>query len=148
LKHGWQLIERGKHFSRRPGCVARPAVTGQEGAPLDFISYHARGHNEVAEGRVRMGLARHLRDVDKGLQPIKRLRCPVNSSERQSVSLQEALFNVRKHSAARQVLVRFLSEQGLSKLIIEDDGQGFPSGRHCHPHPGEAGRSCPRCLAG
>ncbi len=44
--------------------------------------------------------------------------------------VQEALFNVRKHSGARQVLVRFLCEQGLSKLIIEDDGQGFQfSGR-------------------
>ncbi len=39
--------------------------------------------------------------------------------------VQEALFNVRKHSGARHVLVRFLSQQGLSKLIIEDDGRGF-----------------------
>jgi len=44
--------------------------------------------------------------------------------------VQEALFNVRKHSGASQVLVRFLSEPGLNKLIIEDDGQGFQfSGR-------------------
>jgi signal transduction histidine kinase len=44
--------------------------------------------------------------------------------------VQEALINVRKHSGARQVLVRFLSQQGLSKLIIEDDGRGFEfSGR-------------------
>jgi len=45
-------------------------ATGQEGAPLDFISYHAKGRPEVAEGRVRMGLARHLQDVDNGLQVI------------------------------------------------------------------------------
>jgi len=45
-------------------------ATGQEGAPLDFISYHAKGRPDVAEGRVRMGLARHLQDVDKGLQVI------------------------------------------------------------------------------
>jgi signal transduction histidine kinase len=44
--------------------------------------------------------------------------------------VQEALFNVRKHSGARQVLVRFSSQQGSSRLIIEDDGRGFPfSGR-------------------
>ena len=44
--------------------------------------------------------------------------------------VQEALFNVRKHSGARHVLVRFLADQGLSKLIIEDDGRGFEfSGR-------------------
>jgi xylan 1,4-beta-xylosidase len=45
-------------------------ATGREGAPLDFISFHAKGRPEVAEGRVRMGLARHLQDVDKGLQVI------------------------------------------------------------------------------
>jgi signal transduction histidine kinase len=44
--------------------------------------------------------------------------------------VQEALFNVRKHSGARQVLVRFVAEPGLTKLVIEDDGQGFEfSGR-------------------
>jgi len=45
-------------------------ATGGEGAPLDFISYHAKGRPEVAEGRVRMGLARHLQDVDTGLAVI------------------------------------------------------------------------------
>ncbi len=44
--------------------------------------------------------------------------------------LQEALVNVRKHSHARNVLVRFAAEDGLWKLVIEDDGRGFEfSGR-------------------
>ena len=44
--------------------------------------------------------------------------------------VREALFNVRKHSGARHVLVRLSSQPGLSKLIIEDDGRGFEfSGR-------------------
>ncbi|PYU96678.1 MAG: hypothetical protein DMG25_01240 [Acidobacteria bacterium] len=44
--------------------------------------------------------------------------------------LQEALVNVRKHSHARSVLVRFAAEGGLWKLVIEDDGRGFEfSGR-------------------
>jgi signal transduction histidine kinase len=44
--------------------------------------------------------------------------------------LQEALVNVRKHSHARSVLVRFAAEDGLWKLMIEDDGRGFEfSGR-------------------
>ena len=44
--------------------------------------------------------------------------------------LQEALVNVRKHSHARSVLVRFAAEDGLWKLVIEDDGRGFEfSGR-------------------
>ncbi len=40
--------------------------------------------------------------------------------------LQEALVNVRKHSGARSVLIRLMSQEGqLWKLIVEDDGQGF-----------------------
>jgi signal transduction histidine kinase len=44
--------------------------------------------------------------------------------------VQEALVNVRKHSQARQVVVRFGSHNGSWKVEIEDDGRGFPfSGR-------------------
>jgi xylan 1,4-beta-xylosidase len=43
-------------------------VTGGKGAPLDFVSYHAKGSPEVVEGHVRMGLARNLRDVEVGLK--------------------------------------------------------------------------------
>ena len=39
--------------------------------------------------------------------------------------LQEALVNVRKHSGARKVLVRFGRENGAWKLVVEDDGCGF-----------------------
>jgi signal transduction histidine kinase len=39
--------------------------------------------------------------------------------------VQEALANVRKHSTARHVLVRFDSQDGLWRLVIDDDGRGF-----------------------
>src|SRR5208337_4409737 len=39
--------------------------------------------------------------------------------------LQPALVNVRCHSGARKVLVRFGRENGTWKLIVEDDGCGF-----------------------
>ncbi len=39
--------------------------------------------------------------------------------------VQEALVNVRKHSRARNVLVRLTSEDHTCSLVIEDDGQGF-----------------------
>ncbi len=45
-------------------------VTGKPGAPLDFISFHAKGSPEVKDGRVQMGLAHELRDVDEGLKMI------------------------------------------------------------------------------
>jgi xylan 1,4-beta-xylosidase len=36
------------------------------GAPLDFISYHAKGQPKVVDGRVRMGIAKNIEDVEKG----------------------------------------------------------------------------------
>jgi signal transduction histidine kinase len=40
--------------------------------------------------------------------------------------VQELLTNIRKHSGARNGLVRFGRYRGIWKLTIEDDGQGFP----------------------
>jgi signal transduction histidine kinase len=43
---------------------------------------------------------------------------------------QEALVNVRKHSGARNVIVRFSIEDGAGRLVVDDDGRGFDfSGR-------------------
>ena len=39
--------------------------------------------------------------------------------------VQEALVNVRKHSRARNVVVKFDAQEGLWKLVIDDDGRGF-----------------------
>ena len=39
--------------------------------------------------------------------------------------VQEALVNVRKHSQARNVLVRLSGDRGKYTLVIEDDGRGF-----------------------
>ena len=39
--------------------------------------------------------------------------------------VQEALVNVRKHSRARNVLVRLTNSEQTCTLVIEDDGQGF-----------------------
>jgi signal transduction histidine kinase len=40
--------------------------------------------------------------------------------------VQEALVNVRRHSGARSAMVRFGAQNGCWKLIIDDDGRGFP----------------------
>jgi signal transduction histidine kinase len=39
--------------------------------------------------------------------------------------VQEALVNVRKHSHARNVLVRLTADNGTCSLVVEDDGLGF-----------------------
>jgi signal transduction histidine kinase len=45
--------------------------------------------------------------------------------------VQEGLVNARKHSRARHVLVRLMTNADHWTLTIEDDGKGFPfSGRH------------------
>lgn len=46
------------------------AVTGKRGAPLDFISYHAKGSPQVVEGHVRMGLRKEMTDVQRGMEVI------------------------------------------------------------------------------
>lgn len=40
--------------------------------------------------------------------------------------VQEALVNIRKHSGARSAIVRFGAQDGWWKLVINDDGNGFP----------------------
>jgi len=40
--------------------------------------------------------------------------------------VQESLVNVRKHSGARNVLVRLAQRSGNLQLSVEDDGKGFP----------------------
>jgi signal transduction histidine kinase len=40
--------------------------------------------------------------------------------------VQEGLVNIRKHSGAQSAVVRFGSQNGSWKLVIDDDGKGFP----------------------
>ncbi len=49
-------------------AIGKNYATGKTGAPLDFISFHAKGSPEVKDGAVRMGLAHQLRDVEEGLK--------------------------------------------------------------------------------
>lgn len=41
-------------------------ATGKVGTPLDFVSFHAKGAPTFTEGHVRMGIADHLREIDRG----------------------------------------------------------------------------------
>jgi xylan 1,4-beta-xylosidase len=43
------------------------AVTGAVGAPLDFITYHAKGQPQVVEGHVRMGISKNTADAAQGM---------------------------------------------------------------------------------
>jgi xylan 1,4-beta-xylosidase len=49
-------------------ATGKNAVTGAVGAPLDFITYHAKGQPSVADGHVRMGVWKNIADAAKGFQ--------------------------------------------------------------------------------
>jgi xylan 1,4-beta-xylosidase len=61
------------------------AHCAKSGAPLDFISYHAKGSPHVVEGHVQMGLSREMLDVQKGLEIVNEFpqytRLPIVLSE-------------------------------------------------------------------
>jgi len=46
------------------------AATGGVGAPLDFISYHPKGHPTVVDGHVVMSIATQLRAVERGMKVV------------------------------------------------------------------------------
>jgi len=55
--------------------------------------------------------------------------------------VQEGLVNVRKHSEARHVLVRLVSNGEKWSLTVEDDGKGFPfAGRYNQQQMEQAGK--------
>ena len=43
-------------------------ATGQRGAPLDFVTFHAKGAPRVVDGHVRMGIANQLKAISNGFQ--------------------------------------------------------------------------------
>jgi xylan 1,4-beta-xylosidase len=57
LRQFLQHCAEGKNFA-----------TGKAGAPLEFITFHAKGVPQVVDGRLQMGLENELRDVDRGLE--------------------------------------------------------------------------------
>ena len=46
------------------------AATGVTGAPLDFISYHPKGHPKVVDGHVVMSIATQLRATERGMKVV------------------------------------------------------------------------------
>jgi signal transduction histidine kinase len=61
---------------------------------------------------------------------LERIELPQKVCRELARIVQESLVNVRKHSGARNVLVRLAQRSGNLQLTVEDDGRGFPfSGR-------------------
>jgi xylan 1,4-beta-xylosidase len=67
-------VEHGSVFLRQflEHCSkGQNAATGAVGAPLDFITYHAKGQTSVVEGKARMGVAKNINDTLQGFQIVR-----------------------------------------------------------------------------
>lgn len=49
----------------------RNYATGGQGAPLDFISFHAKGHPSVVNGHVAMGISAEMKDAADGFDIVR-----------------------------------------------------------------------------
>ncbi len=47
-------------------------MTGKKGAPLDFISFHAKGKATSVDGHVELDVGANLRDIDQGFEIIEK----------------------------------------------------------------------------
>ena len=85
---------------------------------LDFLTDH------VDKFRRQTGIAATF------ISELERVMLPARTCAELARIVQEALVNVRRHSQARNVVVRFSREASCWKLVIDDDGCGFSfSGR-------------------
>lgn len=92
-------------------------------------------HDTVERFQRETGIsARFVADVEELDMPQKVCRELVRI-------VQEGLVNVRKHSRARNALIRLGSSQSQWSLILEDDGKGFPfTGRYTQQQLDEIGK--------
>lgn len=85
-------------------------------APKRFLDYLA---NTVERFGRDAGIAARF------ISPFEEVAIPPRICSEVARIVQEALVNVRKHSQARNVMVRFDSQDGSWRLVIDDDGRGF-----------------------
>jgi len=60
------------------------------------------------------------------LSELQEVTMPAATCRELARVVQEGLVNIRKHSGAHSAVVRFGAQNGHWKLVIDDDGRGFP----------------------
>ncbi len=120
-------ITRVQHLLRREILNLRELI--QQMKPLQLDSHQLLRSLDDIVNRFRRETGISARFVCE----LEEVALPARVCTEIARVLQEALVNVRKHSEARNVLVRFEREDGHCKLVIDDDGRGFEfSGRLSH----------------
>jgi signal transduction histidine kinase len=125
---------------RRNGTVA-PAAAEELERIQELLHHEAAGMRELVHGLRSRGLAPSqlvdsLRAIVEGFREetgisacfvsqCKEIKLPPLVCREVAQILREALVNVRKHSGAHNVEVRFEQQNGDCKLLIDDDGRGF-----------------------
>lgn len=77
----------------------RNFATGKTGAPLDYISFHAKGRPVVVDGHVRMGSDKQMNDVSKGFEivasfpTLKKLPIIIGESDPEGCAACSVRFN-------------------------------------------------------
>ncbi|MGA3201295.1 MAG: beta-xylosidase [Bryobacteraceae bacterium] len=101
----------------------RNAATGKTGAPLDFITYHAKGRPTVADGHVRMGISKNAEDVVKGFQIVaafpKFKSLPIILSESDPEGCAACSARVYPQNAYRNGSLYASYEAAMMKNILE-----------------------------
>ncbi|MBZ0258323.1 beta-xylosidase, partial [bacterium] len=64
----WDVSEKFLRTFLTHCASGKNYVTGEAGAPLDFIAFHAKGAPTLVDGVVRMDLGRQLRDIASGFK--------------------------------------------------------------------------------
>jgi signal transduction histidine kinase len=88
---------------------------------------------------------------DTGLQAsfvssLEEVTLPPHVANELARIVQEALVNARKHSGARNIVVRFDGADGAWKLVIDDDGRGFDFSGHFSQSELDAARKGPLVI--
>jgi PAS domain S-box-containing protein len=106
-------------FELRPGSLEQ-----------DGLVHALRTHAVAVEGRVGLPIRLEADELE---------RLPIEVEEALYRIAQEALHNVVKHAAARQVRIALWRDAGGARLRVEDDGKGFDPAAVPPGHLGLAG---------
>jgi xylan 1,4-beta-xylosidase len=98
-------------------------ATGRQGAPLDFVTFHAKGQPKASGDHVQMGIAKNARDVDTGIQILSEFSAfrdlPVVLSESDPEGCAACSARVYPQNAYRNGPLYAAYEAAMLKTVID-----------------------------
>jgi signal transduction histidine kinase len=115
LRDSLELLDRCTAEVRTMSYLLHPPLLEEIGL-ASAIRWYVEGFTKRSDIRVRLDMAE---DIGRLPQPIELALFRV---------LQESLTNVHRHSNSTAAQIRFQVQDGVARLSVEDDGQGFDTG--------------------